>query len=65
MQLRTLLDWEIAPKLRQSPGIVEINTMGGDLKEYQVLIDPTRLHSYKLTLADVTRFPAVGCQRSS
>src|SRR3954453_15675878 len=40
MQLRTLLDWEIAPKLRQSQGIVEINTMGGDLKEYQIVIDP-------------------------
>src|SRR6185369_3750137 len=54
MQLRTLLDWEIAPKLRQSPGIVEINTMGGDLKEYQIVVDPARLHSHKLTLADVT-----------
>jgi len=53
MQLRTLLDWEIAPKLRQSPGIVEVNTMGGDLKEYQVVLEPSRLHSYKLTLADV------------
>jgi cobalt-zinc-cadmium resistance protein CzcA len=54
MQLRTLLDWEIAPKLRQSPGIVEINTMGGDLKEYQILIDAAQLHAHKLTLADVT-----------
>jgi cobalt-zinc-cadmium resistance protein CzcA len=54
MQLRTLLDWEIAPKLRQSQGIVEINTMGGDLKEYQVIIEPAQLHSHKLTLADVT-----------
>jgi cobalt-zinc-cadmium resistance protein CzcA len=54
MQLRTLLDWEIAPKLRQTAGIVEVNTMGGDLKEYQIMIDPARLHSYKLTLTDVT-----------
>ncbi|HEY5373866.1 MAG TPA: efflux RND transporter permease subunit, partial [Polyangiaceae bacterium] len=54
MQLRTLLDWEIAPKLRQTAGIVEVNTMGGDLKEYQIMIDPSRLHSYKLTLTDVT-----------
>ncbi|HEX7450789.1 MAG TPA: efflux RND transporter permease subunit, partial [Polyangiaceae bacterium] len=54
MQLRTLLDWEIAPKLRQTLGIVEVNTMGGDLKEYQIMIDPSRLHSYKLTLTDVT-----------
>ena len=33
-QLRTMLDWEIAPKIRQVPGIMELNTTGGDLKEY-------------------------------
>jgi cobalt-zinc-cadmium resistance protein CzcA len=52
-QLRTLLDWEVAPKLRQVPGIVEINTMGGDLKEYQLVIDPGRLHAHKMALSDV------------
>ncbi len=52
-QLRTLLDWEIAPKIRQVPGIVELNTMGGDLKEYQVVIDPARLHAHQLTLGAV------------
>src|SRR6266498_77242 len=52
-QLRTLLDWEIAPKLRQVQGIVEINTMGGDLKEYQVVVDPGRLHAHKMNLGDV------------
>ncbi|HEX7476193.1 MAG TPA: CusA/CzcA family heavy metal efflux RND transporter [Polyangiales bacterium] len=52
-QLRTLLDWEIAPKIRQVPGIVELNTMGGDLKEYQVVIDPARLHAHRLTLSAV------------
>ncbi len=52
-QLRTLLDWEIAPKMRQVPGIVELNTMGGDLKEYQVVLDPARLHAYALTLSQV------------
>jgi heavy metal efflux system protein len=52
-QLRTLLDWEIAPKIRQVPGIVELNTMGGDLKEYQVVIEPARLHAHGLTLSEV------------
>ena len=52
-QLRTLLDWEIAPKVRQVPGIVELNTMGGDLKEYQVMIDPSRLHAQRLSLSQV------------
>lgn len=53
MQLRTILDWEIVPKLRGVPGIIEINTMGGDLKEYHVVIDRGRLHAHEMTLRDV------------
>jgi cobalt-zinc-cadmium resistance protein CzcA len=53
MQLRTLLDWEIAPKIRQVPGVVEINSFGGDLKEYQVIVDRGRLHLQKLRLSEV------------
>ncbi|HTU60484.1 MAG TPA: efflux RND transporter permease subunit, partial [Polyangiales bacterium] len=52
-QLRTLLDWEISPKIRQVPGVVELNTMGGDLKEYHVRVDPSRLHAQSLTLTQV------------
>ncbi|MEO5769458.1 MAG: CusA/CzcA family heavy metal efflux RND transporter, partial [Polyangia bacterium] len=53
MQLRTLLDWEIVPKLRGVPGVIEVNTQGGDLKEYQVVIDPSRLKAQRLTLESV------------
>jgi cobalt-zinc-cadmium resistance protein CzcA len=53
MQLRTILDWDIAPRIRQVPGIVELNTMGGDLKEYQVAVDPARLHAHGMTLGEV------------
>ena len=53
MQLRTLLDWEIVPKLRGVPGVVEVNTMGGELKQLQVVVDPARLRSHGLTLSDV------------
>jgi heavy metal efflux system protein len=53
MQLRTLLDWEIVPKLRSIPGITEINTQGGELKQYQVRVDPVRLHAQGATLAEV------------
>jgi cobalt-zinc-cadmium resistance protein CzcA len=52
-QLRTLLDWEIVPKLRSVPGVIEVNTQGGDLKQYQVVVDPARLRMNKLTLKDV------------
>nr|MCU0656684.1 CusA/CzcA family heavy metal efflux RND transporter [Polyangiaceae bacterium] len=47
------LDWEILPKLRQVPGVVEVNTMGGELKQYQVLIDRSKLKLYHLTLTEV------------
>ncbi|RYE90418.1 MAG: efflux RND transporter permease subunit, partial [Myxococcales bacterium] len=53
MQLRTLLDWEIVPKLRQVPGVVEVNTMGGELKQFQVVVDRSRLKLYHLTLDQV------------
>lgn len=52
-QLRTILDWEIVPALRSVPGIIEVNTMGGDLKEYQVVVDRGRLRAHDMTLTDV------------
>jgi heavy metal efflux system protein len=52
-QLRTILDWEIVPKLRSVSGVIEVNTMGGDLKEYHVVIDRGRLHAHEMTLSDV------------
>jgi cobalt-zinc-cadmium resistance protein CzcA len=53
MQLRSLLDWEIVPKLRSIPGITEINTMGGELKQYQVKVDPVRLQAQGATLMEI------------
>jgi heavy metal efflux system protein len=55
MQLRTLLDWEIVPRLRSVPGVVEVNTIGGDLKQFQVVIDRLRLEARGLALSDVDR----------
>jgi heavy metal efflux system protein len=53
MDLRTILDWDIAYRLRSVPGVVEVNTWGGQAKQYQVLIDPTRLLAYRLTIPQV------------
>lgn len=50
MQLRTILDWEIIPKLKTVPGVIEVNSFGGELKQFQVLADPKRLHARGLTL---------------
>ncbi len=51
--LRTIQDWIIKPQLRLTPGIVEINSIGGFEKQFHVLPDPTRLMAYKLTFRDV------------
>ncbi len=54
-QLRTILDWEIVPRLRGVPGVVEVNTMGGELKQFEVRVDPARLQAHRLALTDVVR----------
>ncbi|QEH38526.1 Cobalt-zinc-cadmium resistance protein CzcA [Aquisphaera giovannonii] len=53
MDLRTLLDWYIAFQLRKVPGVTEINAHGGEMKTFQVEVDPDRLGNYRLTMTDV------------
>ena len=43
MDLRTILDWQIAFQLRSVPGVIEVNTFGGELKTYEIQIDPDKL----------------------
>ena len=51
--LRTILDWQIAFQLRSVPGVIEVNTFGGELKTYEVQVDPAKLQNYSLSLSDV------------
>ncbi|NQV24657.1 MAG: efflux RND transporter permease subunit, partial [Rhodopirellula sp.] len=53
MELRSILDWDIAPRLREVQGVTEINTMGGYFKTYEVRPNPDRLASYGLSLTDI------------
>jgi cobalt-zinc-cadmium resistance protein CzcA len=53
MEKRSILDWQVRPRLRTIPGIIEVNSFGGHVKQYQVLADPIRLRSYGLTLTDL------------
>jgi cobalt-zinc-cadmium resistance protein CzcA len=53
MELRTVLDWYIAYQLRSVPGVVEVNTYGGELKTYEVQLDPARLMALDIALDDV------------
>ena len=53
MELRTTLDWIVNYQLRSVPGIVEVNSFGGELKTYQVTLEPNRLVAHGLTTGDV------------
>ncbi len=52
-QRRIAQDWVLRPLLRSIPGVAEINSQGGYVKQYQILVNPERLRHYKLTLAEV------------
>ncbi|SIO29559.1 cobalt-zinc-cadmium resistance protein CzcA [Singulisphaera sp. GP187] len=53
MELRTILDWFVAYQLRGVPGVTEINSHGGELKTYQVELDPDKLATYRLSMTQV------------
>ena len=53
MDIRTYAEWDIRNRLLSIPGIAEITVLGGDLKQYQVLVDPAKLSQYGKSLHDV------------
>ena len=53
MELRSILDWDIAFRLRSTPGVVEVNAYGGEAKTYQISLDPDRLTSLNVSLREV------------
>src|SRR5574344_1342973 len=53
MELRTIQDWIVKRQLSGIPGIVEINSFGGYLKQYEIAIDPDALSALQLTIGDV------------
>ncbi|NJL16322.1 MAG: efflux RND transporter permease subunit, partial [Nitrospira sp.] len=55
---RTIQDWVLRPVLKGVPGVIDVNGMGGFVKQYQVLAEPTKLRKFNLTLHEV--YEAVG-----
>jgi cobalt-zinc-cadmium resistance protein CzcA len=53
MALREVLDWGIAYQLRSVPGVIEINTSGGEMKTYEVQVDANKLLNYKIPMSRV------------
>ncbi|MFN3325426.1 MAG: efflux RND transporter permease subunit [Bryobacteraceae bacterium] len=50
---RTIQDWVVRPLLRSIPGVAEINSTGGFVRQYQVLVDPIRMRYYGVTVQEV------------
>lgn len=53
MELRTIADWSIRPRLLSTGGVAQVAVIGGDIKEYQILLDPARMKHYDVTLDEV------------
>lgn len=53
MELRTVVDWEITPRLLAIDGVSQVVTIGGDQKEYQIKLDPLRMAHYQISVHDV------------
>jgi heavy metal efflux system protein len=53
MERRTIQDWLVAPRLRTVPGVTEVNSFGGEVKQYHVVVRPESLVKYGLALRDV------------
>lgn len=52
-ELRSIQDWLIVPQLLGTKGVAEVNTLGGHLKEYEVAVDPDRMKSMGITMAEI------------
>ena len=50
---RTLQDWVLRPLFKGIPGVIDVNALGGFVKQYQVLVDPSKLRKYDLTLHEI------------
>ncbi|HQN65291.1 MAG TPA: efflux RND transporter permease subunit [Methylophilus sp.] len=53
MELRTIVDWTVTPHLLAIPGVADVNVFGGEVRQFQVQIDPDKLLRYQLSINDV------------
>ncbi|GAB1392733.1 CusA/CzcA family heavy metal efflux RND transporter [Rhodocyclaceae bacterium] len=54
-ELRTLQDWYLRYQITQTPGVAEVASIGGFVRQYHVVVDPAKLRGYGVPLAEVTR----------
>jgi CzcA family heavy metal efflux pump len=65
MQARELADWLIAPQLLAIPGVAQVLSLGGEVRQYQVLVDPERLRALGINLQEVNRAVAEANRNAS
>lgn len=53
MELRTIQDWIIKPQLLGTKGVAEVNTLGGQLKQYEIAVKPDQLNSMNVTMSEI------------
>ena len=53
MELRTMADWVVSPRLLSVGGVAQVNVIGGDIKEYQILADPHRMNFHGVTMNEL------------
>ena len=54
-ELRTIVEWQIGPRLRQVRGVIDVVGFGGSVKQYQVTLDPARMAAQNVSIEDVRR----------
>ena len=59
-QLRTIADWTFQRRLRAVQGVAHVEVFGGDVKQYQVLVDPDRLQHYQVSLDEIVAAASAG-----
>jgi len=52
-ELRTMIEWQLGPRLRQVPGVVEVVGFGGNVKQYRVTVDPPRLAAHGVSIQEI------------
>ncbi|BAY24988.1 heavy metal efflux pump, CzcA family protein [Calothrix sp. NIES-2100] len=53
MEVRRIVDWQVTNRLLAVPGVSQVVAYGGDIRQYQVLVDPEKLKAFNVTLSDV------------
>jgi cobalt-zinc-cadmium resistance protein CzcA len=63
IELKALQDWVLEREFRKVPGVVDVTSWGGGIKQYQVIVDPSRLSAYNVTLRQV--FDAIAANNAN